>query len=423
MKLFLENKNFCLLFSARLITNVGDSMYFIAAMWLVYQLSGSSFYSGLAGFLTMLPRALQFIIGPILDRYSIKRLLIATQAAQAFFLLIIPIAAWFNLLSVNLVLIIMPLVSFLNQFSFPAESALIPQIVEKQQLVQANGLMTFAYQGTETVFQAIGGLLVMILGAVSLYSADVMTFLIAILLFASLILPNHNVSQKNSSMQMQIHRYFSDLQEGFQIVVHSVIGKMMVASLVTNFALGALISSLPAYGATLGGSGMYGLLMGAMAIGSLIGALIAKRFENKPIGKMLIGGYFIGFCLWMAAVLSPNPLLTVVLFATSMIAPGCNNVLNFTLIQSIVPRTMLARAMSLVASMATCIMPLGSLVGGSLTSLFGPKIIFFVSSFGFLFYSLYVLTMPILRHLPSAGNADPENYGFPGEVNPIQEQV
>ncbi|GAY74654.1 MFS general substrate transporter [Sporolactobacillus inulinus] len=50
MNLLTQNRNFRLLFSARLITNIGDSVYFIAAMWLVYQLSGSSFFSGLAGF-------------------------------------------------------------------------------------------------------------------------------------------------------------------------------------------------------------------------------------------------------------------------------------------------------------------------------------------------------------------------------------
>lgn len=417
MKLLMQNKNFGLLFSARLITNIGDSVYFIAAMWLVYDLSGSSLYSGLAGFLTMLPRALQFIIGPVLDRYSIKRLLIATQAAQAILLVVIPIASITGKLTVTVVLLIMPVVSFLNQFSFPAESALIPRIMDKEQRVQANGLMSLAYQGTEAAFQAIGGVLVVAIGAVALYSIDIVTFFIAVLLFSLLTLPKSSIPGARVSMKTQVNQYFEDLQEGFHIVVHSVIGKMMVSSLVTNFALGAVIATLPAYANYLGGSGMYGLLMAGMAVGSLTGAMAAGRFAKKPVGKMLIVGYFIGFCLWFGAAFSSLSYLTVILFAASMVAPGCNNVLNFTLIQNVVPKTMLARAMSLVASLATCIMPLGSLTGGALSNVFGPKVVFIASSFGFLFYALYVACMPVLRHLPVASEVEAEHYGFPDETS------
>ncbi|MFT8311780.1 MAG: MFS transporter [Sporolactobacillus sp.] len=423
MNLLKQNKNFRLLISARMITNVGDSIYFIAAMWLVYEMSGSSFYSGLAGFLTMMPRAVQFIIGPILDRYSIKRLIIITQIAQAVLLISIPAAALFNVLSVSLVLVVMPIVSFFNQFSFPAESALIPQILDKDQRVQANGLMTLAYQGTEAAFQAIGGVLVTAVGALFLFSADIVSFFIAVIMFSMLQLTHVNPSHTSLSMKAQCTRYFSDLNEGFHIVIHSLIGKMMVGSLMTNFALGALVAILPAYSDQLGGSGMYGLMMAGMAIGTLLGALAARQFERKPIGKMLMIGYFIGFLFWIAAASAPFSILTIILFSASMIFPGCNNVLNFTLIQNVVPRNMLARAMSLVASLATCIMPLGSLVGGALSAAYGPKVIFIAASYGFLFYAGYVALMPILRQLPAAGEVNPESYGFQSEADTVREHV
>jgi MFS family permease len=423
MNLLKHNKNFLFLFSARMITNVGDSVYFIAAMWLVYQMSGSSFYSGLAGFLIMVPRALQFVIGPIIDRYSIKRLIIITQLVQALLLITIPAAALFGFLTVPLVLTIMPIVSFFNQFSFPAESALIPQILDKDQRVQGNGLMTLAYQGTEAAFQAIGGVLVTLIGTISLFSADIVSFLVAVVLFSMLKLPRVNQSHSNLSIKAQCTRYFSDLSEGFHIVIHSLIGKMMVGSLMTNFALGALVAVLPAYSDQLGGPSMYGLMMAGMAIGTLIGALIARNFQRKPIGKMLMSGYFIGFLFWIAAAVAPNPVLTLVLFSASLIFPGCNNVLNFTLIQNVVPRNMLARAMSLVASLATCIMPLGSLVGGALSSTFGPNIIFIAASCGFLFYAVYVSLMPVLRHLPSAGEVKPERYGFQQATETLNEHA
>ena len=63
---------FPLIIFRRIFTNIGDSLYYVAAMWLVYKLSGNPFYSGLAGFLTLLPSALQFLTGPFVDRWSIK---------------------------------------------------------------------------------------------------------------------------------------------------------------------------------------------------------------------------------------------------------------------------------------------------------------------------------------------------------------
>lgn len=69
MNLLWKNKNFLILFLGRMITNIGDSLYYVASMWLVYQLGGSSFYSGIAGFLILLPMGLQFLTGPFVDRF------------------------------------------------------------------------------------------------------------------------------------------------------------------------------------------------------------------------------------------------------------------------------------------------------------------------------------------------------------------
>ncbi|HZD43167.1 MAG TPA: hypothetical protein VE134_03840, partial [Methanomicrobiales archaeon] len=92
MRSLFENRTFSRLFLGRLITNAGDSAYAVAAMWLAFQLGGSSFYTGLAGFLTMLPQTLQFLLGPLVDRWQIRRILLGTQLAQGILVLTIPVA-------------------------------------------------------------------------------------------------------------------------------------------------------------------------------------------------------------------------------------------------------------------------------------------------------------------------------------------
>jgi len=73
-----KNSNFTKLFFGRVVTNIGDSMYAVAAMWLVYELSSSAFYTGLAGFLTRIPQTFQFLAGPLIDRWSLRRTLVVT---------------------------------------------------------------------------------------------------------------------------------------------------------------------------------------------------------------------------------------------------------------------------------------------------------------------------------------------------------
>lgn len=125
----LKNRNFLLLFLGRIFTNIGDSLYYVAAMWLVYKLSGNPFYSGLAGFLTLLPSALQFLTGPFVDRWPIKNTLVITQVLQCILILIIPITHYFDLLTVQLLLIIMPIVAFIEQFAYPAQSKALPLLL------------------------------------------------------------------------------------------------------------------------------------------------------------------------------------------------------------------------------------------------------------------------------------------------------
>lgn len=189
MRSVLRNRDFARLFLGRVVTNLGDSLYFVAAMWLVWDLTGNEFYSGLAGFLVLAPSAVQFAFGPLVDRWDIRRLLVATQAVQAVLVLVVPLAALTGHLTVWLVMLVMPALSLLNQVVYPAQSAALPRLVEQDELVGANSLFAMAYQGADAVANAIAGLLIVLVGAISLFVLDAATFVLAAALFASVRIP------------------------------------------------------------------------------------------------------------------------------------------------------------------------------------------------------------------------------------------
>ncbi len=66
------------------MTNAGDSLYTVAVLWLVFDLSGSTVLTGIANSLLLLPWLLQILAGPVVDRLPLKPLLVGSLVASAF---------------------------------------------------------------------------------------------------------------------------------------------------------------------------------------------------------------------------------------------------------------------------------------------------------------------------------------------------
>ena len=406
-----SNLDFLRLLFGRFVTNGGDSLYTVAGIWLVYDLTGSSFYTGLASALLLLPPALQFVSGPLIDRWPLIRTLVWTQLIQAVLILSIPVAAYFDHLSVGLVLITIPLLSFLNQFVYPAQNAALPRIVAKSQLTRANSAFSFANQGTNMVFDALGGVLIAMVGAVSLFVLDSITFVVAVLSFVGVRVPERP-GTGDQEAEVDVSGYLSDLRDGVQWLRGTVFTEMMLTTAVTNFGTGIMLAVLPGFAAVRGGSILYGALLGAIGAGGLIGALTASRLTHIRYGTIRIIGLGVGFFLWIGAVYSPWPVLTVVLFAITGIPMGVMNVMGQTLIQTVTPEELLGRVTSVDASVSTLTVPIGSFLGGIMGSLIGVVTTMAVAAVSFAFVSLYFAIRPRLRSLPAMENIDQGEFGI-----------
>lgn len=402
MHALLRNRDFRLLLLGRLVTNAGDSLYAVAAMWLVYALSGSMFYTGLAAFLTLGPQALQAFAGPLVDRWPVRRLLVGTQLVQAVLVLSVPAAAWLGVLSAPLVLAVMPLLALLNQLVYPAQTAALPRIVDREQLTAANSAFSLAYQGAEMAFNALAGLLVAAVGAVSLYVVDSVTFAVAVALFAGLRVP----PAEPSVPEAEGGGYLSDLLAGVRFVRGTVLLPLLGSGVFANALLGATLPVLPAFAAARGGPDTYGLLLAALAGGSLTGAVLAGRFDGVPLGRLSMAAFGVAAVAWFGA-LSVGPVAgTVALFGLAFVPVGVTNVLLMTMLQRLVPEDLLGRVTALAGSASTAVMPVGSLLGGALGEFLGADAVMVLGGAGFVWIVAYVAAVPSLRRLPATTAAD-----------------
>lgn len=409
-------RNFSLMFFGRIISNIGDSLYSVAAMLLIYELGGSTFYTGLAGFLSILPRLVEFCSGPLIDKIPIRSLLVRTQFIQAGLLLLIPLAATLDILSVALVLVLTPIISTFNVLIFPAQLAALPKVLPEEKLTKGNSLFTIAYQGVDIAFNGLAGVLFVLIGPFALYLVNSGAFLIGAVIFLSLQFPNapevvqaRNVDVKPQKRLSEIIKgYGRDLKEGMSMMLNGFIKHILYGVIILNLVSAATVAVFPEFGLVIGGTEYVGFLLMASAIGSLSGALLAPflKLEQFPLGRMYVLGYLFAGCCWTLSAFMPFAWLTLVLYMLAWIPAGALNILMLTTLQKIAPKKMIGRLFTAATSLSGIAAPIGHLLGGSLGVWIGSTFVVMFSGVVVLLVALYWFMNQTVRTLPATEALD-----------------
>ena len=404
-----RNRDFGRFFAGQFVTNAGDSLYTVAVLWLVFELSGSTVLTGVANALLLLPWLLQILAGPVVDRLPLRPVLVGSQVLQGVAVLALPVAAATGRLSVGVLLAVVPVLTLATLLMTPMQATLVPRIVADEQLSRANSALATVTLGLDMVFDALGGAFIAVFGATTLFLFDSVTFAVAGLLFAGIAAPSSAAADgaPEPTGESVLGSYVEDLRDGIDVLRGTVFVELVGTTAVANLATGVTLAILPAFGAGLGGPVVYGLLLGALGIGRLVGSLVAPSLERVGYGRLLLVGHSLAACCWFAAVYAPSAALTVVLFGLAWVPAGVSGVLTSTLNQTVFPADLLGRVSSIKGTASGATLPLGSLVGGVVAEVLGTTTTMGLAAFGFGFTGLYVLVRPRLRRLPAVADADP----------------
>lgn len=394
--LLAENSSFRWFLTGDLVTNVGNSLYTIAAMWLVYELSGSTFYTGLAVFVTRIPQLFRFLTGPIVDEYAPRRILVSSQLLQMSFVAVVPLAFYLGDLDVTVVLGVMAVVGVVTQFVSPTQSATLPRLVENEHLSHANAMFTFTSRSTDMLFNALAGLLISAIGAVALFVVDALTFTVAALCYAAV-----HVAADEDDRSEDSSSYLEDVREGMAYLSGSVLLLVVVSSMVLNTAFGAILAVLPKFADLQGGSVMFGVLMAGIGAGTILGSFFASRIRDRSFGAVSIVGFVLSGGLVAAGTVVPGRVPVVAAFSLAMIPVGVFNVFVMTTTQTIVPDDLLGRVTATLGSTTGIATPVGSLLGGYLGGIVGTPTVIAVAGGGLMCSGVYWLVVPRLRTFPS----------------------
>ena len=401
----IKNKDFYVLLLGRLITNFGDSLYAIASTLLVYQMSGSTVYSGITLFLTSSTAIVQLLLSPILDKINMKKFLIISQLIQAILILIIPALHYFEILNVYHIMVLMPIISLINQLVYPGQISLLPKILTEKELVTGNSLMTMAYQGSNAIFDTLAGFIISIFGFMTAFYADSVSFILTGLLFCLLSkkLSHYNERGKKKDGSI-IKNHFKGLKEGLDLFKDSRIFALVLGVVFINFSATSISAVLPAFAKD---EIFYSLMLAGMGAGVLLGSLFAglPKLKEVSLGKLYVYGMLVVSLAWISvSYFATNIKVAVALYALGWFVVGIVNVYAQTMVQMIVPSEKIGSAMGAMVGISTFMAPLGALLGGYLGEyLSSPKAIL-IASVIILLVAIYWALNRNIRKLPAVSN-------------------
>lgn len=402
----IKNKDFYILLLGRLITNFGDSLYSIASTLLVYEMSGSTLYSGITLFLTSSTAIVQLVLSPILDMINMKKFLVRSQFLQAILILIIPLLYYYSQLRVYHVMLIMPIISLINQLVYPGQISILPKILSNEKLVTGNSLFTIAYQGSNAIFDTLAGIIISVFGFMQALCIDSITFLITgiLFIFLSKDIAEYRKDYKGLCKTSMIKNHFKQLKEGIAIFREPSLFALVLGIVFINFSATSISAVLPAF---TNDKIFYSLMLASMGLGVLIGSLFSSFdfFKNFPLGYLYVLGMLIVGTSWFGvAYFQQSKWLTIGLYALGWFVVGIVNVYAQTMVQMIVPKNKTGSAMGIMVGISTIMAPFGALFGGWLGEIIGTYRTILIAGLIIIMVSVYWVCQESIRKLPAINN-------------------
>jgi len=367
-----ENRHFRNLILGTTISVIGDQFYLVALPWLVLQLTGSSVALGTALMLAAVPRAVLMLMGgAISDRTSPRRITLWTASSRTVLVAVIAVFIWLGILRLWHVYVLAFAFGVADAFAIPAISAIIPALVERQHLTQANSVFQSSMQLTMIVGPAPAGILIKKFGTAWAFLIDAISFLFIIAALWSI--------PDAPKMQQPARRgVWHSMMEGLRYVYSDVAMRTIMGfSTALNFCImGPVMVGLATLAKVkFGSAGAYGAMISAFALGGLTGSIVAGMRKQRGRGIMLLFvGAWLGAFLAVVGLLNSLVTLCVVMLLMGL-ASGYNNIHMTAWYQERVDPSMMGRVMSLRMFTIFGTMPLSLALSGVIAAI-SLKILF-----------------------------------------------
>jgi MFS family permease len=313
------------------------------------------------------------VAGPLVDRLSRKRLIIAADIARLGVFVALPFVG-----SALAIVALAAVAGVANSFFRPAVLAGVPNLIAEEDLAQGTSLLQATDWAATTLGPIIGGVIVSASGPDLVYWINAVTFLISVLLLMRI------PARLLQSEQAITRGHWRDLADGFGAFRRSA--AMLTVIVAFGFAMLAtgLINVSEIFLAERAlhrGAFGYGLLWTATGVGLVVGSLVSGALlESRELTDI----YPLAFLPWAAGILAAAISQNIWVAALAMVVAGFGNGLTFPMTVLIVQRytedRLRGRAFTLIISAHNLLLGIAMVASGALTEVAGPRWTYVVAS-------------------------------------------
>jgi MFS family permease len=400
----LRHRDFAFFWTGNFLSNIGTWMQNLALGWLVLELTNSPFLLGLNGFLGSAPSLFFSLLGgAIADRLNRRKLMMYTQTSMMVLALILAVLTSFRVVTISEILIISFLTGLASALNNPAYQALVPDLVEREDLMNAVALNSAQFNMSRAIGPMLAGLALGTVGAAGCFYLNSFSFLALIIALLVIRVPPHPVHEGPSVWHAMLEglRYVS--RQRALIVVLSV------PSMLSLLAL-PFVVLMPVFARDLlkvGASGL-GYLMAGAGLGAVISALtLAAQASIQQRGNFVVGSaavFSLALILLSQARSFAWAFFLLVVMGATMV--GALALTNSTL-QVSSPPELRGRIMSMYNLAVLGFAPVGSLQAGAVAEALGVRFALALGGAICLAYFLTLfLVLPRLRGAAPLPQAD-----------------
>ncbi|MER7108374.1 MFS transporter [Streptomyces sp. NPDC000229] len=366
----LKVRNYRLFFTGAIVSNTGTWMARITQDWLVLSLTGSAAAVGITTALQFLPMLLFGLYGGVIaDRYPKRNLLMFSQGALGLCGLALAVLTLSGHVQVWHVYLIAFLLGMVTVVDNPARQSFYSELVGPAQVRNAVSLNSANFQSARLVGPAVAGGVIASVGSGYAFLVNGLSFLaplVSLMLMRTSELHQVERAPRGKGQLREGLRYVAGRPELIWPI--ALVG--FVGTFGFNFPIWLTAFSDDVFHA---GAGTYGFLNTLMAVGSLVGALLAARRGTSRL-RLLVGGAVAFGVLEIAAAFSPSFWLFALLLVPIGMFGLTVNVTANSSVQLATDPVMRGRVMSLYMMVFVGGTPVGAPLLGWITDTYGARV-------------------------------------------------
>ncbi|MFG3298137.1 MFS transporter [Micromonospora chersina] len=385
------------LLAAHTVSLTGNMLTLIALPLYVLAETGSPAATGLAGAFATAPVVLGGAFGGVLvDRIGYRRASVLADLVSGVTVAAVPLLHATVGLPFPALLGLVFVSGLLDTPGQTARIALLPEAATAAgvPIERAIGWFEATERGARLIGAPVAGLLVSALGALPVLAVDAVTFAVSALAVAVLVPASLRPS---AAADVPSAGYWRDFAAGLRFLAREPLLRAMVLLVLVTNLFDATKSNvlMPVVAARdLGGAAAFGLLVGAMGGGALVGSLVFSAVGHRlPRRATFVTAFAVAGAppFWALAAAPPLPVIAAVCVVSGLAAGAINPLIGAVKLER-VPATMRARVYGVIGAGAWAAMPVGALGAGLAADRFGTTATLVAVGAGYL---LVVLT-PLL---------------------------